>query len=56
MDIIGKFGNMVGNEALKDPVKPAVFCLPDTGYRRKNYSFFRTESFRCPGSMRRGWS
>ena len=31
MDIIGKFGNMVGNEALKDPVKARRLLL--AGYR-----------------------
>ena len=54
MDIIEKFGNVVGNEALKDSDKARRLLLAD--FRRKNYSFFRTGSFRCPGSMRRGWS
>lgn len=31
MDIIEKFGNMVGNEALKDPVKARRLLLAEIG-------------------------
>lgn len=55
MDIIEKFGNVVGNEALKDPDKARRLLLAGYRLQEKNYSFFRTGSFRCPGSMRRGW-
>lgn len=56
MDIIEKFGNVVGNEALKDPDKARRLLLAGYRLQEKKLQLFPDRSFRCPGSMRRGWS
>lgn len=55
MDIIEKFGNVVGNEALKDSDKARRLLLAGYRLQEKKLQLFRTGSFRCPGSMRHRW-
>lgn len=51
MNIVDKFGNIVGTEAMKDPEKARRLLL--TGYRmqEKKLQLFRTAHCRNPDSM-----
>lgn len=55
MDVIGKFGNRVSSQALKDPEKARRLLLAGYRLQEKSFSFCRIGGCRRRDSMWRGW-